>query len=49
VRRAITVNLMRRAGADLEAFTKVLYHARAVTKERWAAVRKEARRSRRSR
>jgi hypothetical protein len=37
------VNLMRRAGVDLEAFTEALYHARAVTKERWAAVRKEER------
>src|SRR5262245_52731306 len=37
------VNLMHRAGVDLEAFTEVLYHARAVTKERWAAVRKEER------
>jgi hypothetical protein len=32
---------MRRAGVDLEAFVEALYHARAVTKERWAAVRKE--------
>ena len=37
------VNLMHRAGVDLEAFTEALYHARAVTKERWAAVRKEER------
>ena len=36
------VNLMRRAGVDLEAFVEALYHARAVTKERWAAVRKES-------
>ncbi len=34
---------MHRAGVDLEAFTEALYHARAVTKERWAAVRKEER------
>jgi hypothetical protein len=34
---------MRRAGVDLEAFTEALYRARAVTKERWAAVRKEER------
>jgi hypothetical protein len=37
------VNMMRRAGVDLAAFTEALYHARAVTKERWAAVRKEER------
>jgi hypothetical protein len=37
------VNLMHRAGVDLEAFVQALYHARAVTKERWAAVRKEER------
>ncbi|HEV8636990.1 MAG TPA: helix-turn-helix domain-containing protein [Chloroflexota bacterium] len=36
------VNLMRRAGVGLEEFVEALYHARAVTKERWAAVRKEA-------
>jgi hypothetical protein len=35
------VNLRHRAGVDLEAFVEALYHARAVTKERWAAVRKE--------
>jgi hypothetical protein len=37
------VNLMHRAGVDLEAFVEALYHARAVTKERWATVRKEER------
>jgi hypothetical protein len=34
---------MRRAGVDIEDFVGVLYHARVVTKERWAAVRKEER------
>ncbi len=37
------VNLMHRAGVDLEEFVGAMYHARAVTKERWAAVRKEER------
>jgi hypothetical protein len=32
-----------RAGVDLQAFTEAIYHAWAVTKERWTAVREEER------
>lgn len=35
------VNIQRAAGVAFEDFAGALYHARAVTKERWAAIRKE--------
>jgi hypothetical protein len=37
------VNIQRAAGVDFDAFAEALYHARAVTKERWAAIREETR------
>jgi len=36
------VNIQRAAGVDFDAFAEALCHARAVTKEHWAAIRKEA-------
>jgi hypothetical protein len=35
------VNIQRAAGVAFEDFAAALYHARAVTKEHWAAIRKE--------